>query len=69
MAAWKRIPVNAPTASTAVIALRREMTKRGIAFAGITVEDSPEVLPDSMVALTVTNPTGPRSTFICIVTR
>jgi len=65
----KRIPVNAPNADSAEVALRRELTKRGIAFSSIVVEDSPVTLPDNKVALTVTFPSGPISTFICIVTR
>ncbi len=69
MAATKRIPVNAPTASSAVIALRREMTRRGIAFADIAAELAPDALPDDKVALTVTKPFGTIYTFICIVTR
>jgi len=67
--ATKRIPVNAPDPRSAEVALRREMAKRGIAFTSMAVESAPEALPDSAVALTVTRPTGPRSTFVCIVTR
>jgi hypothetical protein len=63
------VPVNAPSAASAAEAVRLHLTRTGRPFLHVdaaTTATCPR--PDSEVALTVTRPAGPRSTFLVLVT-
>lgn len=63
----KQIPVNAPNADMAIVALRTEMKRRGMAFTIVGAHPAPRQMSDNLVAITVTNRIDDNVTFIVLV--